>query len=94
MKFVPDVPDDEELGLFPGEKEIMETLRETVSRGNVNGFQKEMEKLAEILNVYHEEFHLELADVLNQRTGQECNTLLHIAALSRRATIVWYEKSN
>jgi len=83
-----DVPDDEELGLFPGEKEIMETLRETVSRGNVNGFQKEMEKLAEILNVYHEEFHLELADVLNQRTGQECNTLLHIAALSRRATIV------
>lgn len=83
------VLDDEGLGLFPGEKEIMEKLREAVSRGNVNNFQKEIEKLQEILNAYHEEFQLELTDVLNQRIGQECNTLLHIAAISKRATIVW-----
>lgn len=89
MTFVPDVLDDEGLGLFPGEKEIMEKLREAVSRGNVNNFQKEIEKLQEILNAYHEEFQLELTDVLNQRIGQECNTLLHIAAISKRATIVW-----
>ena len=63
---------------------------EAVSRGNVKNFEKELEKLKEILNVYHEEFHLELTDVLNQRIGQECRTLLHVAAISKRAAIVWY----
>jgi len=84
-----DTPDDEELGLFPGEKEIMEKLSEAICRGNMNDFQKEIEKLLEILTAYYEDFHLELTDVLNQRNGQECNTLLHIAAASKRATIVW-----
>lgn len=57
----------------------------------MNVFELEIGKLAEILESYKEDYHLEITDVLNQRLGNDCETLLHQATQTgKRANIVWY----
>ena len=81
--------DADQLGLFPGEKELLESITEAITKGNVALFDKRMENLAEVLLNYYEEYRLELSDVLNQRVDQDCLTLLHKAASYKRANITW-----
>lgn len=68
----------------------MDRIFLTIKRGNVNSFEQEIEKLKEILDSYREEYHLDITDILNQRLGDDCETLLHQAAMiNRRANFVW-----
>ncbi len=47
--------------------------------------------MSEILDSYREEYHLDMTDVLNQRLGDDCETLLQRSAMvNKRATFVWY----
>ena len=82
-------PNDE--GLFPGEKDIMEKIVAAVRHGNPIKFDEQIKVLIELLSAYKEEYPFDLTDVLNQRLGEECSTLLHTAASApKRAAIVWY----
>jgi hypothetical protein len=69
----------------------MENICLSIKRGNTDLFNKEIEKLSEILDSYREDYHLDMTDVLNQRLGDDCETLLKRAAMiNKRATFVWY----
>lgn len=69
----------------------MDKIFLTIKRGNVVSFEQEIQKLNEILDTYREEYHLDITDILNQRLGNDCETLLHQAAMiNRRANFVWY----
>ncbi len=47
--------------------------------------------MSEILDSYREEYHLDMTDVLNQRLGEDCETLLQRSAMvNKRANFVWY----
>ena len=82
---------DPEADLFPGEKEIMESIAKAVKQCNLRKVEQEIERLVEVLATYRDEYHLDLLDVLGQRLGEDCSTLLHQAAQSKKgATIVWY----
>ncbi|XP_046452229.1 ankyrin repeat and zinc finger domain-containing protein 1-like [Daphnia pulex] len=82
------IVDDKDL--FPGEKDIIENIFLTIKRGNADLFDKEIDKLSEILDSYREEYHLDMTDVLNQRLGDDCETLLQRSAMvNKRANFVW-----
>lgn len=71
----------------------MENIFLSVKRGNVDLFDKEIDKLSEILDSYREEYHLDITDVLNQRLGDDCETLLQRAVMiNKRSTFVWYRE--
>ena len=81
---------DLEADLFPGEKEIMESIVKATKQCNLRKVEQEIERLVEVLATYREEYHLDLLDVLGQRLGEDCSTLLHTAAKSRKGSaIVW-----
>ncbi|KAK4008263.1 hypothetical protein OUZ56_013410 [Daphnia magna] len=76
--------------LFPGEKEIRESIFLAIKRGNSDLLDEEIEKLSEILDSYREEYQLDITDVLNHRLGDNCETLLHqSASMNKRAPFVW-----
>ena len=68
----------------------MESLANSIERGNGKSFDQLIGNLTEILTNYYEEYHLELSDVLNQRLDIDCSTLLHKAAVSKRDKMTWY----
>lgn len=87
--------DLDDTDLFPGEKEIMEKILLAIRRGNLNSFEQEIENLSDILSSYKEDYHLDITDILNQRLGDDCETLLHQATkLTKRSNIVWYLEFN
>lgn len=70
----------------------MERIIAAVRHGNPIKFDEEIKVLVEVLSAYKEEYPFDLTDVLNQRLGEECSTLLHTAASApKRAAIVWYK---
>lgn len=88
--FIFNLPKDtNENDLFPGEKETIENISLAVKRGDTKSFDQEIEKLKAILDSCREEYHLDVAEVLNQRLGENCETLLHQAAMSKRPSILW-----
>lgn len=83
--------DGDDKDLFPGEKEIRESIFLAIKRGNSDLLDEEIEKLSEILDSYREEYQLDITDVLNHRLGDNCETLLHqSASMNKRAPFVWY----
>ena len=64
----------------------MESIVKATKQGNIRKLDQLIEKLTEVLATFREEFHLDLLDVLGQRLGDECSTLLHKAAQSKRGS--------
>lgn len=84
------VEEDEREDFFPGEKDIMERILKYIQQGNASLFEGEIDKLSEIVSSYKEEYHLDLSEILNQRIGENCETLLHkTAAIHKRSNFVW-----
>lgn len=82
--------DFEICGMFPGEKEMIDKIRIAIEKGDGSRFDEEIQKLSGILDAYRDEYHLEVQDVLNNRLGSDCITLLHKAAGTRkRSDLVW-----
>lgn len=84
------VEEDVREDLFPGEKDIMDKILKSIQQGNASLFEGEIDKLSEIVHSYTEEYHLDLSEILNQRIGENCETLLHkTAAIHKRSNFVW-----
>lgn len=82
--------DLETCAMFPGEEEIIKRINFAIEKGDSGKFEEEIRKLNEILHAYKDDYHLDIQDVLNNRLGSDCVTLLHKAAgTKKRADLVW-----